>query len=217
DGGEPHWRPRPLHRGRPSDRADEVAEPPVPLDGFALPERAHHLDCFRETVQALGPRRIPNAVALPQLPGRVVVRSDAQPQIEPAIGEMVDGARAFGEPRRVVRRWIDGVRHGGTDAHPPRLRRERAEHRPPVTRPRPEPVAVYDTIVAERFGCRPVPLKGGDVRAPGLDPKRQHQESIGGASAGVNRERYQTSVIRTDQPMLSLFARPASLRISDSK
>src|SRR6516162_876216 len=81
-GRDPHWRPGTLHRGRPSYRADEVAEPPVALDGSALPESAYHLDCFRETVHALGPRRIRNAVTLPQVPGRVVVGSDAQPQIE---------------------------------------------------------------------------------------------------------------------------------------
>src|SRR5262249_57458958 len=69
-----------------------------------------------------------------------------------------------------------------------RLRGERTQHRPTVVRPRPEPVAVYDTIVAERLGGRPVVLQGGEVRAPGLNPERQHQASIGGASAAVNSD-----------------------------
>src|SRR5262249_39310449 len=88
---DPHWRPRTLHRGGPAKRAGQVAEPSQTIDGPALPERAYHVDGFRDTGHALGPRRIPNAVTLPDLPGRIVLGADAQPQIEPTMREMIDG------------------------------------------------------------------------------------------------------------------------------
>src|SRR5262249_51179795 len=57
----------------------------------------------------------------------------------------------------------------------PRLRAERAQHRPAVVRPRPEAVSVDHTIVAERLGSLPVAPEGGDVRAPRLHTERQHE------------------------------------------
>src|SRR5262249_13099545 len=153
-------RPRTLHGGRTPERAGQVAESSTTIDGPVLPERAYHLDGFLDPGHALGTRRIRNAMTLPDLSGRLVLGADAQPQLEAPMRRMTGGGRTLGQPRRMVRRWSDCVGHRGADAHAPRLRGERAQHRPPVERPRPEPVAVYDTIVAERLGRRPVVLKG---------------------------------------------------------
>src|SRR5262249_2946963 len=157
-GRNPHRRPRTLDGGRTPERAGQVAESSTTIDGTVLPERTYHVDGFPDPGHALGTRRIRNAVTLPDLPGRLVIGADAEPQIEPPIRQMIDGGRTLGQPRRMVRRWIDRVGHRGADAHAPRLRGEGAQHRPPVAGPRPEPVAVYDTIVAERLGGRPVVL-----------------------------------------------------------
>src|SRR5262249_36815988 len=120
----PHRRPRTLHGERTPERTGQVAESPTTIDRAVLPERADHLDGFLDPGNALGTRRIWNAVTLPDLPGRLVVGTDAQPQIEPPIRQMIDGGRTLGQPRRMVRRWIDRVGHRGADAHVPRLRGE---------------------------------------------------------------------------------------------
>ena len=82
-----------IHTGGPG-RCTGSGPPIAPTRSPKLPRRwtgppcqsaRDHLDRFRETVHALGPRRIRNSVTLPQVPGRVIVGSDAQPQIEPAI------------------------------------------------------------------------------------------------------------------------------------
>src|SRR4029453_12276755 len=74
---DPHRRPRTLHRGRAPERAGQLAEPSATIDGAGLPERPYPHDGFLQPGHALRPRRIRNAVTLPELPGRVVFGADA--------------------------------------------------------------------------------------------------------------------------------------------
>ena len=74
----------------------------------------------------------------------------------------------------MVRRRVEAVGDGRAQPGAPGEAGERAEHRPAVVRPSPEPVAVRDARVAELVGDSPVASERDDVGSPRLDAERDH-------------------------------------------
>jgi hypothetical protein len=54
----------------------------------------------------------------------VGLRADAESQVEPSAGEVVDGDRTLRQPHGMVRGRVEGVRHRGPEPHAPRGRGE---------------------------------------------------------------------------------------------
>src|SRR5207244_12003490 len=117
-------------------------------------------------------------------------------EVEPSPGQVIDGDRALGEPRWMMRGGVERVGHGGTNPTGARLQRQGGEHRPAVVREVPEPVAVGHTRVAEGVGGGPVAPQRRDVRAPRLHADRDHAARIVDGATGCQRARVRPMLAR---------------------
>ena len=106
--------------------------------------------------------------------------------VEPAVGEVIDGDGALGEPGHVVSGAGERIGDRRTDATASRVQRERGQQRPAVVREVPEAIAVRDARVAERVRRGPVTPERGDVRASCLHADGNHAARIEDRERGVN-------------------------------
>ena len=137
---------------RPRTVGDAVARVPAAGERPALPHARHHLEGLGQPLGALGPLQ-------PRVAERVVlgaVAAGADPEVQPAVAQVVQGGRRAGQPRRVPERLGQhqraapdrgrGQQHGGEG-------RPRLPHRAP-RRHRNDPQVVLDPdgVVPERLG-----------------------------------------------------------------
>jgi len=155
------------------------------IHGLAGPELLEDRDRLGRERDARRRVRIRNRVTPPRGRRRRVLGAHREPQIEPTAREMIDGDRALGEPRRMVGRRVEAVRDGRAETGTTREAGKRAQHRPAVVRPSPQPVAVRDAGVAELVGDLPVASERDDIGSPRLDADRDHVRSIADAPEGV--------------------------------
>src|SRR5712664_1539284 len=131
----------------------------APLDrprGAKAPKLVLHLGVGEpeNDVQLYGAAVFPRGPPLPL---------EQRPEPRPALAE-----------RRMVRRRLETGRDGRAEAGATGQAGERAQHRPAVVRPSPEPVPVRDAGVPEIVRHLPVASERDDIGSPGLDTDGDH-------------------------------------------